>query len=143
MTTRDVRELLDEEGAAAEEMTDVETPMVRNRTNAKDPSQVYSLRLPVDRIEEVRQLAVSQSLAPTALLRRWILERLDVELERRQMMKTEPIYATTREELGDLVKELLESFIATDRRHDGSTALLGGSGPRSGAYRVDDVDPES
>jgi hypothetical protein len=118
MTTSDIRELLDQEGAAAEEMAEVETHMVRNRTNAKDPSQVYSLRLPVDRIEEVRQLAISQSLAPTALLRRWILDRLDVELERRQMIEAEPIYATTRDELGNLVKELLEEFIAANEgRH--------------------------
>jgi hypothetical protein len=115
MTTNDIRELLDQEGVAAEEMTDVETPMVRNRASAKDPSQVYSLRLPVDRIEEVRRLAVSQSLAPTALLRRWILERLDVELERRQLIEDEPIYASTREDLGDLVKELLQQFMAMQR----------------------------
>lgn len=42
-------------------------------------SQVYSVRIPVDRLEDLRQLAVARNEAPTALMRRWVLERLDAE----------------------------------------------------------------
>jgi len=35
------------------------------------PSQVYSIRLPVDRIEELRLLAAESDERPTSLIRRW------------------------------------------------------------------------
>jgi len=41
------------------------------------PSQVYSIRLPVDRIEELRLLAAESDERPTSLIRRWVLEHLD------------------------------------------------------------------
>lgn len=41
------------------------------------PSQVYSIRLPVDRIEELRVLAAESDERPTSLIRRWVLEHLD------------------------------------------------------------------
>ena len=42
-------------------------------------SQVYSVRVPVDRLEDLRQLAAARGEAPTALMRQWVLERLDEE----------------------------------------------------------------
>lgn len=115
----DIRDLLDAEGAAAEDMPDADIPMVRNRTSAKDPSQVYSLRLPVERIAEVRQLANEQHLAPTAMMRRWILERLDGELERRQSMESEPIYTLTRDQLGTLIEDILDERLKGRHRKFG------------------------
>ena len=41
------------------------------------PSQVYSLRIPVDKLELLRQLASEHNELPSALMRRWILERLE------------------------------------------------------------------
>jgi hypothetical protein len=79
----DVRLLLTEEATAAESGRDIEGPLVRNHRKTKDPAQVYSLRIPVDRLEELRQLAASRDLAPSALMRRWVIERLDLELEHR------------------------------------------------------------
>lgn len=43
-------------------------------------SQVYSIRVPVERLEEVRQLANGRGIPPTAMLRQWVLTRLDTEL---------------------------------------------------------------
>lgn len=79
----DVRRLLAEEAEASESGRDIAGPLVRHRNKAKDPAQVYSLRIPVDRLEELRQLAASRDMAASVLMRRWVIERLDLELERR------------------------------------------------------------
>jgi hypothetical protein len=44
------------------------------------PSQVYSIRVPVDRLEQVRRLANERNVAPTTMLRQWVLMQLDHEL---------------------------------------------------------------
>ncbi|HEX6521503.1 MAG TPA: hypothetical protein VF070_16105 [Streptosporangiaceae bacterium] len=44
------------------------------------PSQVYSIRVPVDRLEQVRRLASERNVAPTTMLRQWVLAQLDQEL---------------------------------------------------------------
>jgi hypothetical protein len=49
---------------------------------AKEPSQVYSVRLPATVVEELRVLAAAKGAAPTALIRDWLLERLDEEIDR-------------------------------------------------------------
>jgi len=43
----------------------------------RQPSQVYSLRIPVDRLEFIRQVAAEHNELPSALMRRWVLERLE------------------------------------------------------------------
>ena len=48
----------------------------------KEPSQVYSLRLPTTVVEEIRLLASAKGEAPTALIREWVLERMDEEVAR-------------------------------------------------------------
>jgi hypothetical protein len=79
----DLQRLLAEEAEAAEAGADIDAVYHRNIEPAKDPSQVYSLRMPVERIEEIRTLAAKSRVAPTALMRLWVLERLDHELGRR------------------------------------------------------------
>lgn len=46
---------------------------------AKEPSQVYSIRLPADVLGSVRELARRRGEAPTSMLRTWVLERLAEE----------------------------------------------------------------
>ena len=41
--------------------------------------RVYSIRIPVKRLQELRRLAASKGEQPTRLMRTWILERLDRE----------------------------------------------------------------
>lgn len=55
-------------------------PFTRLRRYAKEPSQVYAMRIPVSRLEAIRWLADQRDEQPTALLREWVLERLDDEL---------------------------------------------------------------
>ncbi len=45
----------------------------------KEPSQVYSVRIPVDRLEQLRRVAEQRHLPPSTLLRDWVVERLDTE----------------------------------------------------------------
>ena len=48
----------------------------------KQPSQVYSIRVPVERLEQLRKLAEQRHVAPSALIREWVIERLDSEIGR-------------------------------------------------------------
>jgi len=46
---------------------------------SRSPAQVYSVRIPVDRLAEVRSLAESQNVPPSTMIRDWVLDRLDSE----------------------------------------------------------------
>ena len=56
-------------------------PLTPLRRYAKEPSQVYAIRIPASRLEAIRRLAERRDEQPTALLREWVLERLDDELD--------------------------------------------------------------
>jgi hypothetical protein len=85
-----LQELLRADAAAvADDDLDDETPTYRSHrpsgnagTTAPShtPSQVYSIRVPVDRLEQVRRLASERNIAPTTMLRQWVLMQLDREL---------------------------------------------------------------
>jgi hypothetical protein len=45
----------------------------------KDPAQVYTVRIPVAQIARLRDIANRLGLAPSTLMRNWVIERLDVE----------------------------------------------------------------
>ncbi|MDP8928576.1 MAG: hypothetical protein M3O70_08395 [Actinomycetota bacterium] len=81
MSNADIPRLLQEEAELAEKERHVERSYVRPRA-PESPSQVYSLRIPVERLEQLRQLAAARDEAPTTMMRRWVLERLDRELAR-------------------------------------------------------------
>ncbi|MGH3802510.1 MAG: hypothetical protein ACRDTD_20785 [Pseudonocardiaceae bacterium] len=74
------KETLDRTAAAvedAEATADEELEWTRHREPTKNPTAVYSVRIPVDRIEELRQLAAGRDVQPTALIRTWVLAQLD------------------------------------------------------------------
>jgi hypothetical protein len=48
----------------------------------RQPSQVYSVRLPVEELESLRRLAADLNLQPSTLIREWVLERLGLETGR-------------------------------------------------------------
>jgi hypothetical protein len=71
-------ELLNKVAAAADTNdTDPAREWVAHRRPAKDPSMVYTVRIPASRVEQLRELAEARGLAPTALLRSWVLTQLD------------------------------------------------------------------
>lgn len=74
------KEILERIAAAAEDAEatpDDQLDWIRHREPAKSPTAVYSVRIPVDRIEELRQLADQRGVAPTVLIRTWVLAQLD------------------------------------------------------------------
>lgn len=88
MTKRTREQLAQAADDAMRELNELDTGAVapspvRARGRAKDPSQVYSVRIPVERIEQLRQLAEARQETPSGLLRRWVLERLALEVEGR------------------------------------------------------------
>lgn len=80
MTHQNIADLLAEEAEQAEQHRDDElTPGYRRARPSREPAQVYSLRIPVERLEQLRSLAADRHMTPSALMRAWVLERLDVE----------------------------------------------------------------
>ncbi|HEX4102323.1 MAG TPA: hypothetical protein VHY21_17580 [Pseudonocardiaceae bacterium] len=49
----------------------------RKTRREKDPSQVYSVRIPVDRLEQLRRAAAARGSAPSALIRELVVAFLD------------------------------------------------------------------
>jgi hypothetical protein len=45
----------------------------------RQPSQVYSIRIPVNLIEELRHCAAEMGVRPSSLMRDWVVERLEKE----------------------------------------------------------------
>lgn len=77
MTDGELRDRIAAAARDAEAGPDVDIAWVPHREPSKSPTAVYSVRIPVDRIEELRQLAAARSVAPTALIRAWVLAQLD------------------------------------------------------------------
>lgn len=74
------KELLNTIAVAVEDAdatSDEELEWMRHREPAKSRTAVYSVRTPVDRIEELRHLAADRDAQPTVLIRTWVLAQLD------------------------------------------------------------------
>lgn len=54
----------------------------------RQPSQVYSLRIPVEKLELLRMVAAESNETPSALMRRWILEYLSAAVEDGRVVRT-------------------------------------------------------
>jgi aryl-alcohol dehydrogenase-like predicted oxidoreductase len=77
MTNAD-RELLDKIAAEAEHAEDTRgADLPYRRRRAAGPQQVYGLRLPAARIEQLRRLAEARGVEPSVLARQWVIDRLD------------------------------------------------------------------
>jgi hypothetical protein len=94
---KSLREVLDLEAEEAEARADAEErgevppmPGQRGRRRSKDPAQVYAVRIPVSRLEELRLLADELGVQPTGLIRRWVLENLDAARSRRPNARSKP-----------------------------------------------------
>jgi hypothetical protein len=77
MERQSIEDLLAEVAEVEEAAEQEERPHYRNRRRSASPSQVYSIRIPVDQLEELRRMAEHLEVAPTAMMRDWILERLE------------------------------------------------------------------
>jgi hypothetical protein len=54
-------------------------PWGRPRLPSGEVGQIYSLRIPVERLAALQQLADRRGVQPTSLMRKWVLERLKRE----------------------------------------------------------------
>ena len=59
-----------------------------------DPAQVYSIRIPSSRLEQLRQAAAAGGAAPSALMREWVLDRLDAETSGRDERLLDDLMST-------------------------------------------------
>lgn len=75
----DLAATLREEAELAELEEDTDEDVWVPRKGSRRPSMVYSIRIPVGRVEELRQVAAAAGLDPSAMVRQWVLERLDSE----------------------------------------------------------------
>lgn len=78
MVSKDLNEILASEAARMDAQGQHERGYSKIDP-AKEPSQVYSVRIPVAHIERLRMIARERSQAPSTLLREWVLEQLAVE----------------------------------------------------------------
>jgi hypothetical protein len=146
---KDIGSLLAEEAEAAEEHRDDDVPLVRSRRPAKEPTQVYSLRVPVEKLEELRRLAEERHLTPSALMRSWIIERLEQESSgdnflavvrravRDELVEIWPIASAHRESVSTADRTSVASGVK-GRKSGASAAKSGASaakGRKSGATR--------
>ncbi|WP_264030546.1 hypothetical protein [Cellulosimicrobium sp. SH8] len=118
-----IKEMLAKEAEDAESLPVAEGTYVRNRRVAKDPSQVYSLRIPVDRLAELRQVADRQGVAPSALMRRWVLERLDREAEAasrvqelREDLASEDVIVIERDQFSQGLVSIIQAVLESEHR---------------------------
>jgi hypothetical protein len=108
-----VDEILAEEAEASEAGRDLPVEYVRAHGAPKEPSQVYSLRMPAKLLDQLRRLAEEEDIEPSALMRLWVIERLDAERDRRadQPAPAVEIRAKLRQ-----ARELLEEVHAAEER---------------------------
>jgi hypothetical protein len=80
---QNIADLLAAEAEAAEQLRSEDDlgPTYVSRHPPKDPSQVYSVRIPVGRLAQLRQRAAEKGIAPSALMRQWVIERLEADEE--------------------------------------------------------------
>lgn len=74
-----IRDQLAAEAAEAEARKDEDPGRMHRARTRTATSHVYTVRMPTDRIEELRALAAQRGEQPSALMRSWVLERLDAE----------------------------------------------------------------
>jgi len=74
-TDKELHEAIAVEAEHAEGTRDANLRYQRRRPAGG--SSVYGLRLPDDRIAQLRQLAAARGLDPSALARQWIIDHLD------------------------------------------------------------------
>jgi hypothetical protein len=85
---RELRNRLAEAATQIEATSDEDLTWIKHKNPPTEPTAVYSVRLPADRIDELRALAEARGTRPTSLLRAWALEKLD-SAARRQDRNTE------------------------------------------------------
>ena len=77
-----IRETLEREAIDAENRRDEPPSRMHRAHSAGSTSQVYTVRMPAEQLAELRAVAELSGEQPSALMRRWVLERLADERAR-------------------------------------------------------------
>lgn len=87
MTNSDqqLRHSIAAEAEHAEASRDAELPYRRREGHRTHP--VYGLRLPADRIDQLRSIAEDRGVEPSVLARQWVINQLDAATEARDQAK--------------------------------------------------------
>ncbi len=99
-----LRDKLAAEAEHAEATREADLPYQRRRTGGQ---AVYGLRLPVERIEQLRRLAAARGVEPSVLARNWVIEHLDAadESRNRDEERWERDLRATSEHLRELLDQ--------------------------------------
>lgn len=119
-----IADLLAAEAEAAEQLRDEDDlgPTYVPKYPPKDPSQVYSVRIPVGRLEQLRQRAAEEGVAPSSLMRKWVIERLDAgESVRRRLPDFEVLAAAL---FSTLEPRVLDQAMWMVARSEGDQTVL-------------------
>lgn len=100
-----LRDKLAAEAEHAEATRDVELAYRRKRSG--NAQSVYGLRLPNERIEQLRALAAARGVEPSVLARQWVLEGLDTAEANRdsEIERWERDWRTTLEHMRELMDQ--------------------------------------
>jgi len=89
----------------------------------RDPAQVYSLRMPVERLGALRRIAGAYGANPTALMRTWVLERLAQEERAQRLDDVHDALERLTAEFHDMEKRTSKSATKTRPRRSGKVAV--------------------
>lgn len=95
-----IRDTLAAEAVEAEARRDEPPARVHRARVGGGAGQVYTVRMPAERLAEPREIARLSGEQPSALTRRWVLERMDTERSYR------PDLADVRRTLTDALRAL-------------------------------------
>lgn len=116
MTDRSIHHTLIDEAAEFEAKGGATAgSLYRARRQAPDPAQVYSVRIPASRLDELRRVAASHGMAPSALLRAWTIERLDAEIAGDPAERPTESHPRDDSQLRDTVREVVREELAAHR----------------------------
>ena len=122
----DTADRLAAETEAAEQLRDEDDlgPTYAPRHPPRDPSQVYSVRIPVSRLEQLRQRAAEEGVAPSALMRRWVVERLDTDEGAKPKPPDSDAFAALLSALISVQSHLQDDAIWMVARSEGDQSVL-------------------
>jgi hypothetical protein len=126
----DIDRMLAEEAENAElhQHDDDRAPGYRRKYPPREPAQVYSVRIPADKLERLRERAAELGMAPSALMRQWVIERLESDetaISRAAFEQVIWVVATERLR-GYLPAALTLSIFAHEQEADATARSKGG-----------------
>ena len=136
---RNVADVLAEEAEHAEQHRDDDlAPGYRRARAPREPAQVYSLRIPVERLEQLRGLAAEKHMTPSALMRAWVLDRLDAEAAHEAVGDDVNAGREPAEGSGEFLVQALREVVREELKHAGVRRARRPMGRRSRLGRAED-----